>query len=226
MSATGAKKRVWRTETPEQVSARLTRAAASRRKSYGGLDGQRFGNLLVLNWVRGGKHGAVWLCRCKCGIEIEKDTRSIKGPKLPGCKKCEGQRRSRSRTTHGEAGSNHGLNATRLYRIWRSMLARCTPGNVVCDETTYGRNNISVCAEWKNFGTFREWALSAGYADNLTIERRNSLGNYEPRNCEWITGPENASRSAITQAAKVKTLRRFTDWSDRHLPIEVLWGSP
>lgn len=79
----------------------------------------------------------------------------------------------------------HGGYKTRLYRIWLSLSHR-----------NYNTYNPSVCEEWKNdFSVFREWALSNGYADNLTIDRINNKGNYEPSNCRWITQGENGRRA-------------------------------
>lgn len=45
---------------------------------------------------------------------------------------------------------------------------------------------ISVCDEWMNYMGFRKWALANGYADNLTIDRKDSALDYCPSNCRWV----------------------------------------
>lgn len=57
----------------------------------------------------------------------------------------------------------------------------------------YGGNGIRVCDEWNtDYVAFKEWAHANGYADNLTIDRIDPLGNYEPGNCRWVTMHEQA----------------------------------
>jgi hypothetical protein len=60
----------------------------------------------------------------------------------------------------------------------------------------YGGRGIAVCDEWqgeRGFYRFNEWAMANGYADNLTIDRIDNNGNYEPNNCRWITIKEQMS---------------------------------
>jgi hypothetical protein len=56
----------------------------------------------------------------------------------------------------------------------------------------YGGRGIAVCKAWDSFAEFREWASASGYADNLSIERRDTNGNYEPDNCTWATALEQS----------------------------------
>lgn len=85
-----------------------------------------------------------------------------------------------------EVITKHGDHKTKLYRIYHGMLNRCYLENT--DRfTDYGGRGIAVCKEWReSFDAFKAWAISNGYTDDLSIDRKDVDGNYEPSNCRWI----------------------------------------
>ena len=88
---------------------------------------------------------------------------------------------------------------TRLYECWNSMISRCFNKNTKT-YVHYGARGITVCDDWKNdFKKFYNWATHNGYQDNLTLDRINVNGNYEPSNCRWIEKKEqpNNRRNSI-----------------------------
>ncbi|WP_105144532.1 hypothetical protein [Streptococcus suis] len=138
------------------------------------LTNQRFGSLIVIarNSENTKSGNARWDCICDCGnIAIVIGSKLRKGiTKSCGCAR--------------KNDTAQGFSGTRLYRIWRGMHKRCY--NAKNDNYKwYGGRGIKICDEWHTFITFREWALSNGYRDDLTIDRINPEQNYCPRNCRW-----------------------------------------
>ena len=69
-------------------------------------------------------------------------------------------------------------------QIWHGMKARCYNSNHKSYDY-YGGRGIKVCDSWKNsFENFRDWSLNNGYQKELSIERKDVNGNYEPENCK------------------------------------------
>ena len=58
----------------------------------------------------------------------------------------------------------------------------------------YGARGITVDAVWEHdFIAFKNWAIENGYSDELTIDRIDVDGNYEPSNCRWATYEQQAN---------------------------------
>lgn len=87
----------------------------------------------------------------------------------------------------------HGMGHSRIYFIWKSMKQRCHNKNSSNYER-YGGRGIKVCDEWRNdFQNFYNWSIQNGYSDDLTIDRINNDGNYDPSNCRWATAKEQSN---------------------------------
>ena len=85
------------------------------------------------------------------------------------------------------------------------MVGRCSgKWKNYFDMTYYYNRGIRVCEEWeKDFDSFKKWSLSNGYDDNLSIDRINPDGNYEPSNCRWI--PININKGLARKKPRVHT---------------------
>lgn len=80
----------------------------------------------------------------------------------------------------------HGKNNTPLYHRWEGMIQRTTNMKDT-NYSHYGARGIKVCTEWRNdFMAFYNWAMANGYQPNLSLDRINVYGNYEPSNCRWV----------------------------------------
>ena len=103
----------------------------------------------------------------------------------------------------------------RLYRIWADMKRRCKNSDRP-NYKNYGGKGIRVCQEWENsFDSFREWALNNGYSDDLSIDRIDNDGNYEPSNCRWATAKEQANNKRnnfyIEYKGETRTLAQWCE---------------
>ena len=93
--------------------------------------------------------------------------------------------------------TTHGGTNTRLYRIWSGIKTRVFNKNRKCSKN-YVNRGIKICREWENdFATFKIWAENNGYSSELTIDRINNDGNYEPSNCQWATRTEQMQNTRL-----------------------------
>jgi hypothetical protein len=123
------------------------------------------------------------------------------------------------------ANNKYGhLANTRLYIIWGNIKQRCSDTN----NKDYGGRGISICQEWKDdFKTFYDWAIANGYSDNLTIDRIDVNGNYEPLNCRWATAREQANNTRknvfITYKGETRTASQWANECDVPLSTFMRW---
>lgn len=146
----------------------------------------RIGRLTLLADT-GKKQGTnhIWKCQCDCGNLCEVSTGHLRsgGTRSCGCLRIESHR------THGETN-------TRLHNIWTCIKQRINnPKNPSYER--YGGRGIKLCPEWEQYENFREWALSNGYKEDLTIDRIDNDKDYCPSNCRWTTKTEQVNNRGV-----------------------------
>ena len=120
---------------------------------------------------------------------------------------------------------------SRLYGIYTGMKERCS-NPYHCAYQNYGGRGISYCEEWQDFQAFKTWAEFNGYSDNLTLDRINVNGNYEPSNCRWITFKEQQNNRTnnhlIEYNGDLKTLQQWGEifnikWTTLYKRLQNDW---
>lgn len=140
--------------------------------------GNKYGRLTVVEYLGMIDGKRKYLCRCDCGNERTLPIYDLKSGHTKSCG-------CLMREMTVERNRTHGGHKTRLYKIWGGMKTRCHNSNSP-KYKDYGGRGIAVCQEWRdNFDTFRDWATTNGYAEDLSLDRINVDGNYEPDNCRW-----------------------------------------
>lgn len=81
----------------------------------------------------------------------------------------------------------HGQTKTPLYKVWASMIQRCTDPNCEAYEKY---SYLGVCNEWRSFEIFWKWATD--YKPGLTLDRSDNEKGYSPDNCQWVTKSQQA----------------------------------
>lgn len=161
------------------------------------LVGRSFGRLTVMRFVGrreiGSEMRRLWECHCVCGNDCVTSGKSllIGYTTSCGCAKVVGV------LIHGETGTSE-------HNTWKAMIQRCT--NPKSNSyLRYGGRGITVCDRWRQ--SFDDFLSDMGKkpTPDLTIERKNNDGNYEPSNCVWAdrttqilnSRPKNTNRSGV-----------------------------
>lgn len=175
------------------------------------LTGQKFGRLTAIERVgRDSCNHALWKCLCDCGNYTTAGSNSLKSGNTKSCG-CLNLERATERIVR--YNFRHGETGTRLWRIWSGMISRCESPSTA-ENKYYQGKGIAVCNAWHAYENFKNWALKNGYRDDLTIDRIDLNGNYEPSNCRWATKVEQAENRSSTRLFTVNgETHSLSGWS-------------
>lgn len=168
------------------------------KSKYCNLAGKRFGSLTVINETkeRGIKFAE---CLCDCGTRKTVRVHHLVDGKTKSCGCLVKNRNIEIFTKHGEAKRGK---LAREYRIWRGILRRCNDKTIKA-YPNYGGRGISVCHRWTKYENFVE-DMGRSPSPKHSIDRIDTNGNYEPKNCRWADNYEQARNKQNTLTAFYK----------------------
>lgn len=161
------------------------------------LKNQVFGNLTALEHVKfyskSNRAITKWKCLCRCGTITYVITNSLRTSKVISCG-CLGTRPDK----HGLTRKQTSKEIKATYHIWVSMKQRCLNPNAK-EYIRYGGRGILICARWLDFENFyKDMGIKP---KNLSLDRIDTNGNYEPGNCRWA----NIRTQSINRRGSNKT---------------------
>lgn len=156
--------------------------------------GQKFGRLEVIASADSNSCGqARWSCRCECGGECVVVGGKLRSGHTQSCGCLQSERTKAAATTHALSGHP-------LYFVWKNMMARCFKRDNP-HFRNWGGRGITVCDKWRTLEGFIE-DMFPSFRSEMSIDRIDNDGNYEPSNCRWATKTQqgrNTRRSIVAE---------------------------
>lgn len=167
-------------------------------REFRDISNQKFGRLTPIEYVGIHKTRSAWLCKCDCGNETIVSTDKILSGHTKSC---------------GCLKIKYSIINKRIFQIWYNMQSRCKKSNRKDSKYYFGKG-IKICREWDTYENFQSWALENGYADNLTIDRIDTKGDYKPSNCRWITLAEQQRNKRNCRYLTINGVKKtLAEWS-------------
>lgn len=140
----------------------------------------KYGKLTLIDYIYSSKENDfICKCKCNCGNIRYVTFNNLKSKVITDC----------GCSLTFAIMEQYKQSKKRLRSIYNGMLRRCYSHNSY-GYKYYGEKGIYVCSEWlgnNGFQRFYHWACQTGYADELTLDRKNPNKGYSPSNCRWKT---------------------------------------
>ena len=189
------------------------------RKLKNDLTGRTFNDLYVIGVADDGQRKIHYICQCKCGNikKVRADRLTSGTVKSCGCRKKRTDRENVQNVPAMRKQKERGFRCgnLRIYQTWQGMKRRCY-NRQDPKYNIYGGRGIAMCDEWKkDFINFYNWAMENGYSDDLTIDRIDVNGDYEPSNCRWATAKEQANNRRTNINITIgNTTKNLKEWCE------------
>lgn len=173
--------------------------------------GKKYNKLTIISDAGSTGYGrTLCVCRCDCGREVEKVLSDVKTAVIKSCWCLNGGTQI---SGEGHQSFKHGKKNHRLYSIMNKMKQRCYNLNHDAYER-YGGAGVTICEEWRtDFMSFYDWAMSNGYKEELTIDRKENDKGYCPDNCRWVSiTTQNRNKSNVRLITIEEDTKSLAEW--------------
>lgn len=187
---------------------------------FNDLTNKTFGRLKVLSATKERRRGGVvWECLCECGRKVNVPSYNLVGNSTNSCG-CLRKEYEKS----GDIRRTHGMREAPIYWVWSSMKARCLNPKTK-NYHRYGGRGIEISTDWVSFEGFYS-DMGESYKDGLELDRIDNDGNYDKRNCRWVTSKVNNNNRIDTIRLRYKGEEKsLSEWcKELNLPHKTIYS--